>query len=86
MAKRDSFLLRIKPEMLEALRAWADDEFRSLNGQIEFALHRALEQAGRLPKSQRASPVDAGDKPNDNGQSTGGPPEPSKAPTEPSQE
>jgi len=52
MAKRDSFLLRINPEMLEALRVWAEDEFRSLNGQIEFALHRALEQAGRLPKSQ----------------------------------
>lgn len=54
MAKRDSFLLRIKPEVLEALRVWADDEFRSLNGQIEFALHRALEQAGRLPNSPRS--------------------------------
>ena len=53
MAKRDSFLLRINPDVLEALRVWADDEFRSLNGQIEFALHRALEQAGRLPKSHK---------------------------------
>ncbi|MFN6138918.1 MAG: Arc family DNA-binding protein [Planctomycetota bacterium] len=53
MAKRDSFLLRINPEVLEALRGWAEDEFRSLNGQIEFALHRALEQSGRLPKSQK---------------------------------
>jgi len=43
-------LLRIKPEMLEALRRWADDEFRSLNGQIEFVLHKALEHSGRLPK------------------------------------
>ncbi len=51
MTKRDSYLLRIKPEMLEALRRWADDEFRSLNGQIEFALHKALEQSGRLPKA-----------------------------------
>ena len=55
MAKRDSYLLRIKPEVLEALRGWADDEFRSLNGQIEFVLHRALEQAGRLPKPQSKS-------------------------------
>lgn len=86
MAKRDSFLLRIKPEVLEALRAWADDEFRSLNGQIEFALHRALEQAGRLPKSQRASPVHTDDTPSDNHQITGSPPEPSKASTKPSQE
>lgn len=54
MAKRDSFLLRITPEVLEALRGWADDEFRSLNGQIECVLHRALEQAGRLPKSQKS--------------------------------
>jgi len=53
MAKRDSFLLRINPEMLEALRVWAEDEFRSLNGQIEYALHRALEQSGRIPKSQK---------------------------------
>ncbi|MFM8571361.1 MAG: Arc family DNA-binding protein [Pirellula sp.] len=58
MAKRDSFLLRINPEVLEALRVWADDEFRSLNGQIEFALHRALEQAGRLPKAQPTDPKD----------------------------
>lgn len=55
MAKRDSFLLRINPEMLEALRVWAEDEFRSLNGQIEFVLHRALEQSGRLPKSKKVS-------------------------------
>jgi len=54
MAKRDSFLLRITPELLEALRGWADDEFRSLNGQIECVLHRALEQAGRLPKSHKS--------------------------------
>ncbi|MCY3005628.1 MAG: Arc family DNA-binding protein [Planctomycetota bacterium] len=50
MTKRDSYLLRIKPEMLEALRRWADDEFRSLNGQIECVLHKALEYSGRLPK------------------------------------
>ncbi len=55
MAKRDSFLLRINPEVLEALRGWAEDEFRSLNGQIEFALNRALEQSGRLPKSQKGA-------------------------------
>ena len=56
MTKRDSYLLRIKPEMLEALRRWADDEFRSLNGQIDFALHKALEQSGRLPKA--SSPLE----------------------------
>lgn len=48
MAKRDSFLIRIDPEVLDGLRRWADDELRSVNGQIEFVLRRALRDAGRL--------------------------------------
>ena len=51
MAKRKPFLLRISPELHGALQKWADDELRSLNGQIEFLLRRALKQAGRLPKA-----------------------------------
>lgn len=47
MAKRDSFLLRIDPTVLAALRRWADDDLRSLNGQIEFLLRRALQDGGR---------------------------------------
>ena len=50
MAARKSFLLRIDPEMLESLRRWSDDELRSVNGQIEFLLRRALLEAGRSPK------------------------------------
>ena len=53
MAKRDSFLLRIDPEVLNALRRWADDDLRSVNGQIEFLLRRALGDAGRLPRKKR---------------------------------
>jgi hypothetical protein len=45
---RDSFLLRTDPEVLEALRRWAGDELRSVNGQIEYLLRRALRDAGRL--------------------------------------
>ena len=48
MAKRSSFLLRIDPQVLDAIRRWADDELRSANGQIEFLLRRALIDAGRL--------------------------------------
>ncbi|MDR0786476.1 MAG: hypothetical protein LBG44_01180 [Gemmatimonadota bacterium] len=48
MAKKDSFLLRTDPAMLEALRRWANDELRSANGQLEFILRRALAEAGRL--------------------------------------
>ena len=48
MAERKAFLLRIDPAVLEALQRWADDELRSLNGQIEFVLRRSLQHEGRL--------------------------------------
>jgi len=47
MAERKPFLLRIDKAVLDALQRWADDDLRSLNGQIEFVLRRALGQAGR---------------------------------------
>ena len=47
LAKRKAFLVRIDPEVLEAVRRWADDDLRSLNGQIEFLLRRALQESGR---------------------------------------
>ncbi len=46
---RESFLLRTDPKVLDALRRWADDEFRSANAQLDFILRRALKEAGRLP-------------------------------------
>ncbi len=49
MAERKPFLLRLDPATMDALRAWASDDLRSLNGQIEFLLRRALRDAGRLP-------------------------------------
>jgi hypothetical protein len=52
LAERKPFLLRIDPEVLEALQRWADDDLRSLNGQIEFLLRRELAKAGRLPKTK----------------------------------
>ncbi len=48
MAKRDSFLLRLNPTIMDALRRWSEDEFRSMNSQIEMVLQRALKEAGRL--------------------------------------
>ena len=47
MAERKAFLLRIDRDVLEAVQRWADDDLRSLNGQIEFILRRALKEAGR---------------------------------------
>jgi hypothetical protein len=47
MAERKAFLLRVDPRLLEALQRWANDDLRSLNGQIEFLLRKALREAGR---------------------------------------
>ena len=60
MAKK-AFALRIDEAMLSALQRWADDEFRSINGQIEFLLHDALKKAGRLKPAadDKASSDDA---------------------------
>jgi len=54
MAKRDSFLLRIDPQVLAELRRWADDEMRSINGQIEYLLRQNLRHAGRLARQSDA--------------------------------
>jgi hypothetical protein len=54
VAERKPFLLRLEPATLEALERWARDELRSLNGQLEFVLRRALQEAGRAPRA--ASP------------------------------
>lgn len=48
MAERKAFLLRIDPELYDALARWAADELRSLNGQIEFLLRKTLADSGRL--------------------------------------
>jgi hypothetical protein len=54
MAERKSFLLRIDPKVLEALQVWAADDLRSLNGQIEFLLRRALERERRLVSARES--------------------------------
>jgi hypothetical protein len=55
--ERKSFLLRLEPATMEALRIWAADDLRSLNGEIEFVLRRALLDAGRVPVARGARPV-----------------------------
>ena len=52
MAKKKGFALRMDEEMLAAVEKWAADEFRSTNGQLEFLIHQALREAGRLPKKK----------------------------------
>jgi hypothetical protein len=48
MAERKPFLLRLPPEVFDALQRWAADDLRSLNGQIEFLLREALVKAGKV--------------------------------------
>lgn len=42
MATKKEFLLRIDPVLWNELQAWAADELRSVNGQIEYILRTAL--------------------------------------------
>jgi len=49
VAERKPFLLRVDPELHEALQRWANDDLRSLNAQIEYLLRRALRDSGRWP-------------------------------------
>ena len=56
MADRKAFLLRVDPAVFEALQAWANDDLRSLNGQIEYLLREALRQARRLKGKDEPRP------------------------------
>jgi hypothetical protein len=47
VSDRKPFLLRIDREVIDALQRWADDDLRSLNGQIEYLLRKALRDAKR---------------------------------------
>ncbi|MEO5761390.1 MAG: hypothetical protein ABIR28_03675 [Vicinamibacteria bacterium] len=57
MADRKPFLLRLDEKTFLALKRWADDDLRSVNGQVEFLLRRSLEQAGRLTRPAPGSEV-----------------------------
>jgi hypothetical protein len=47
MAGKKNFVLRIDEEVYKALEKWAADEFRSVNGQIEWIVDKALKETGR---------------------------------------
>ena len=48
MSKKKTFVLRVNPEMLDAVEKWAADDFRSINGQLEWIISNALKNAKRL--------------------------------------
>lgn len=49
MSKKKSFVLRIHPDLFKEVEKWADDEFRSVNGQLEWMINKTLKEAKRLP-------------------------------------
>ena len=53
MSKRKSFVLRINPETFKLIEKWAEDEFRSVNGQIEWMVNKSLKDAKRKPKDDK---------------------------------
>ncbi len=53
MSQKKSFVLRIDDETYKALEKWAADEFRSVNGQIEYILHQKLREAKRLKEDNK---------------------------------
>ena len=55
MAEKKKFLLRIDPDLYNALERWASDELRSANSQIEFLLKEALKRAKRDKTSSGVS-------------------------------
>jgi len=59
MAESKRFLLRLNPDLFDALRCWADDDLRSINAQIEYLLTDQARRAGRLP-ARRARPSSDG--------------------------
>jgi hypothetical protein len=52
MAGKKVFMLRVNPEVYEALEKWAADEFRSVNGQIEWIVDAKLKEHKRTPAKQ----------------------------------
>ncbi len=63
MAEKKGFLLRLNPEMLAELERWAQDEFRSVNGQIEYLLNDALKKRRRTQKTASDTTGSAEDEP-----------------------
>ena len=49
-ANTKTFLLRVDTETMEAVEQWAADEFRSVNGQLQWIIAEALKKSGRKKK------------------------------------
>jgi hypothetical protein len=53
MPKKKPFVLRIDPDVMAAIEKWAADEFRSVNGQLEWIISKGLKDAGRYDPKRK---------------------------------
>jgi hypothetical protein len=54
VSSKKSFVIRIDNDTYKALEKWAADEFRSVNGQIEWILNQKLKEAGRIKDDEKS--------------------------------
>ncbi len=59
--KQKNFVLRLDAQTMEAVERWAEDEFRSTQGQLQWIITEALRRAGRAPKKPPVKPVKKGE-------------------------
>jgi hypothetical protein len=57
MTKKKTFVLRINPDIMQAVEKWAADDFRSINGQLEWIIHNALKDAKRFKKKNEEGEI-----------------------------
>ncbi|MCX6280440.1 MAG: Arc family DNA binding domain-containing protein [Bacteroidetes bacterium] len=57
MPEKKTFVLRINPEVYNSLEKWAADEFRSVNGQLEWIIENALKDAKRHPSAREKKTI-----------------------------
>lgn len=53
--KIKSFVLRVDADTMNAIEKWAADEFRSINGQLQWIISEALHKGGRLPRKRKTT-------------------------------
>ena len=57
MSNKKSFVLRIDPETFKQIEKWAADEFRSVNGQLEWMISKSLKDAKRLKTKKKSEEI-----------------------------
>lgn len=61
-AENKSFVLRVDATTMDALERWAEDEFRSINGQLQWIIADALRRSGRLKKTKKVAEDNSSEK------------------------